>query len=225
MIYTTKLLNDESVDKILKIYDLSSFAQGVMTNPRNFLQKAPRPDIKNVLTLQDVNYQNECKQILTDSIFKSQEFYDYTCPKNFDSMKFLNYETGMYYKTHNDHYMMGSIRSDYSCTVFLSNPDEYDGGELVVNVGNSEIPYKLKKGEAVIYPTGLMHRVDEVLSGSRKVVVFWVESCIQDSRIRSLYQQFSILESKHREFIQQSKDFSADLSAIKYNMLRSFLTL
>jgi PKHD-type hydroxylase len=66
---------------------------------------------------------------------------------------------------------MQSVRTDYSCTLFLSDRDECEGGELMINIGDREISYKLNAGEAIIYPTGIPHRVNTVKSGKRRVCV------------------------------------------------------
>lgn len=222
--YVLNLLKKESADKILKIYDVATFEKGVMTNPNNSSHKF-FTDQKNVLELAKDGYEKQCQEIVEKSVMKSTEFYDYSCPKKLSGINFLEYRKGMYYKEHNDSYMMGSIRSDFSCTIFLNDPTEYEGGELVLRVGNNEIEYKLEKGEAILYPTGLSHQVKEVTSGSRKVAVFWVESCIQDSRILSLYQQFSLLLNNYKSMPEAKTEFGDQLYGFKNNLLRNFLTL
>jgi PKHD-type hydroxylase len=225
MIYTINLLSEQSVNKILKIYNSAPFKQGLLTSPINSTKKVVKLDVKDVLQMDEPIYQNECYKILYDDILKCSEFYDYACPKSYDGMNLLEYKTGMKYKTHNDHYMMGKIRADYSCTIFLNSPDEYTGGELVISIGNQEIEYKLQPGQVLMYPTGLKHRVNEVISGSRKVAVFWVESCIQDIKIRSIYQELVTLQNKHRSYISDNSELTNDLTSVKYNMMRNFATL
>lgn len=224
MTYAINLLSKESVDKILEIYDLSTFEKGVMTSPNNLSHKFVTAQ-KNVLELTKDEYAKQCQQIVEKNIMKSTEFYNYTCPKKLSGINFLEYRQGMYYKEHNDNYMMGTIRSDFSCTIFLNDPTEYEGGELVIRVGNKEIEYKLEKGQGIIYSTGLSHQVKEVISGSRKVSVFWVESCIQDTRILSLYQQFCLLHKDYTDMPTATTEFSDKLHGFKNNLLRNFLTL
>jgi PKHD-type hydroxylase len=178
--YVLNLLSKKSADNILKIYDVATFEKGVMTNPINNSHKF-FTDQKNLLELAKDGYQKQCNDIVEKSIMKSTQFYDYTCPKKLSGIKFLEYREGMYYREHNDSYMMGSIRSDFSCTIFLNDSTEYEGGELVLRVGNKEIEYKLDKGKALIYSTGIKHKVNPVLSGDRKVFVCWIESAIKNS--------------------------------------------
>jgi len=224
MMYVLNLLSEKSADNILKIYDVATFEKGVMTNPNNNSHKF-FTDQKNLLELAKDGYQKQCNDIVEKSIMKSTQFYDYTCPKKLSGIKFLEYREGMYYREHNDSYMMGSIRSDFSCTIFLNDSTEYEGGELLLRVGNKEIEYKLEKGQAILYPTGLSHQVKEVTSGSRKVAVFWVESCIQDSRILALYQQFCLLHNNYKNMPEAKTEFGDQLHGFKNNLLRNFLTL
>ena len=233
MNYTINLLDKKSINRILEIYGLATFKTGLMTSPNN-RDRQFQTEQKNLLDMvRDegiVGYETECCNILDKNIIRSTQFYDHTCPKKYSKIKFLEYRQGMYYKEHNDSYMMGSIRSDFSCTVFLNDPTEYEGGELVIRVGDKDIEYKLEKGQAVIYQTGLSHQVKEVISGSRKVAVFWVESCIQDTRILSLYQQFCLLHENYNikqseGFFPPGAEFGEKLHAFKNNLLRNFVTL
>ena len=68
------------------------------------------------------------------------------------------------------------IRSDLSVTLFLSPPDAYDGGELVVEMALGEQPIKLDAGEAIVYPSSSMHHVAPVTRGVRYAAVTWVQS-------------------------------------------------
>ncbi len=78
------------------------------------------------------------------------------------------------------------IRTDLSVTLFLSEPDEYDGGELVVedNYGSHEI--KLPAGDLVVYPASSLHMVTPVTRGFRVASFFWLQSMIRDAHARSL---------------------------------------
>jgi PKHD-type hydroxylase len=110
-------------------------------------------------------------------------------PKRIDGILFSRYDLGMHYGPHIDNALMGpsrtmgggsQSRSDVAFTVFLSNPTEYDGGELVIEspLGPQEV--KLAAGEAVIYPASTLHRVADVTRGSRLVAVGWVQSLVRD---------------------------------------------
>ena len=67
--------------------------------------------------------------------------------------RFLRYREGTYYAFHNDFYQINELRTDYSISIFLNSPDEYEGGELVFRQGNMDTEHKLEPGQALIYPT------------------------------------------------------------------------
>jgi PKHD-type hydroxylase len=102
------------------------------------------------------------------------------------------YEPGDGYGLHVDDAIMGGARSDLSFTLFLSAPDAYEGGELVLHdsAGASEI--KLAAGDAVLYPTGALHEVRTVSSGSRLCVVGWVRSLVRRADQREVLFDLSL---------------------------------
>src|SRR5690606_11805566 len=78
------------------------------------------------------------------------------------------------------------VRSDISCTLFLSHPDEYDGGELVIDDTYGHQRIKLAAGDMVIYPSTSVHRVEPVTCGHRQACFFWVESMVRSDDHRRL---------------------------------------
>jgi PKHD-type hydroxylase len=131
-------------------------------------------------------------QLVHRVLSESPEFKAYAMPFKVSSITFSRYQSGMKYGDHTDNPVnmsrRGVIRSDLSFTIFLSPPDEYDGGELVANVLGSEVPVKLDRGDMVIYPSGLMHRVNEVTRGCRKVAIGWLQSRIPSQEQREVVQ-------------------------------------
>ena len=80
----------------------------------------------------------------------------------------------------------GRIRTDLSATLFLSDPDDYEGGELIVEDTYGEHSVKLPAGDMVLYPSTSLHRVEPVTSGSRVASFFWVQSMVRDDGQRAL---------------------------------------
>ena len=78
------------------------------------------------------------------------------------------------------------MRADISLTVFLNEPEEYDGGELILNSRVNPQPIKLPARNAIVYPTGEFHRVDPVTSGVRSMAIAWVQSIIIDVHQRQI---------------------------------------
>src|SRR3546814_11285661 len=79
-----------------------------------------------------------------------------------------------------------TMRTDISCTLFLCEPDEYDGGELVIPDTYGEHEVKLPAGDLVIYPSSSLHRVAPVTRGARLASFFWVQSLIRDDAQRRM---------------------------------------
>tara|TARA_B100002019_G_scaffold163513_1_gene141066 strand:- start:297 stop:968 length:672 start_codon:yes stop_codon:yes gene_type:complete len=144
----------------------------------------PNVDIKQNFELhqETVGYQ-QASSILYSALDKCQEFMDYTIGDESGPILFSRTFQGGYYKTHFDLPYLG----DFSNTIFLSDPDEYSGGELVLMDDNRPQKLKLKAGSMVTYPCGTPHQVNEVTGGTREVAVFWTHSKFKNSRQREIY--------------------------------------
>ncbi|MEA5465914.1 Fe2+-dependent dioxygenase [Leptothoe sp. PORK10 BA2] len=143
-------------------------------------------------------------------------------PKQIHNLRFSRYGVGMSYGTHADNAMMGGYRADVSFTLFLSDPADYGGGELVIEGADDEQPYKLSAGHAVVYPSSTLHRVNEVTQGQRLVVVGWVQSLLRDPTQRELL--FDIDTVRRSLFAQHGKTTEFDLlSKSVSNLLRRWI--
>lgn len=109
-------------------------------------------------------------------------------PRRFAPPLFARYEPGMQFGTHMDNPLMGPdhMRADISVTIFLAEPDEYDGGELVMETTGGEAAYKLAAGSAIAYPTTVLHRVEPVTRGRREVAVTWAQSLVRRADEREM---------------------------------------
>jgi PKHD-type hydroxylase len=145
-------------------------------------------------------------------------------PKNIHSILFSCYETGMSYDRHVDNALMGNstiYRSDVSLTIFLNSPDEYEGGELVIEGMQDEHNYKLSAGSAIVYPSTTLHRVNRVTQGKRLVVVGWVQSFIKEASDRELL--FDLETVRRSIFAKEGKTAEFDLiSKSIANLLRKW---
>ncbi len=114
------------------------------------------------------------KKILNNILIKS-----FALPKRIHGTMFSKSTKGMKYGRHIDNAFMSSGRSDLSFTMFLSEKDKYEGGQLSIESINSDKKFKLNSGEIIIYPSTYLHSVSEVLSGERLVFIGWIESYVK----------------------------------------------
>ena len=103
---------------------------------------------------------------------------------------YAKYGVGMTYGNHVDDPIMGPVgqryRTDLSITVFLNEPEDYEGGELTIQTPFGDQTAKLKAGDGIMYPSGSTHRVAEVTKGERIVAVTWLQSMVKDPARREL---------------------------------------
>ncbi|MFC3716983.1 Fe2+-dependent dioxygenase [Luteimonas soli] len=144
--------------------------------------------------------------------------------------RFNRYQGGGTYGLHVDGSVMhvavpgqppGTLRTDVSCTLFLCEPDEYDGGELVIHDTYGEHEVKLPAGDLVIYPSSSLHRVEPVTRGARLASFFWVQSLIRDdSQRRILFE----LDASIQSLTQAGADRAAllQLTGVYHNLLRQW---
>ncbi|MCW8177214.1 Fe2+-dependent dioxygenase [Verminephrobacter aporrectodeae] len=111
------------------------------------------------------------------------------------------------------------LRTDISCTVFLSGPDEYDGGELCIDDTFGEQRVKLPAGHAVIYPGTSVHQVRPVTRGQRLACFFWVESLVRSDAQRRLLYDMDMALLRLRQQHGESPETVA-LTGSYHNLLR-----
>jgi PKHD-type hydroxylase len=143
---------------------------------------------------------------------------------------FSRYEPGMKFGAHVDNAVRQvpgtphRLRTDLSCTLFLSDPAEYDGGELMIEDSYGTHSVKLPAGHMVLYPSSSLHLVAEITRGARIAGVFWLQSMVKDLGERALL--FDLDQS-----IQQLAPAHADdpalvrLTACYHNLLRRWAEL
>jgi PKHD-type hydroxylase len=128
----------------------------------------------------------EAMRVVGDALMAHPVFKSAARPKSFVKLLVSRYRPGMAYGTHVDDALMGGVRNDLSFTVFLSAPEAYDGGELVLEGHGGDEAIKLPAGSAFLYPTTALHHVAEVTRGERLVVVGWVRSFVRDAAKREI---------------------------------------
>ena len=136
--------------------------------------------VKNNLQLKrECDSSKSLSKFITTKILSNQLIKSFSLPKKIHGIMFTKSREGMKYGRHIDNAFMSSGRADLSFTIFISEKDSYQGGELIVENINSESSFKLNSGEIVIYPSTYLHSVKEIKKGERLVCVGWIESYIK----------------------------------------------
>ena len=136
--------------------------------------------VKNNLQLnRNSELSKKYSQLIKKKILASPLIKSFALPKIIHGMMFTKAMKNMLYGRHIDNPFMSSGRSDLSFTISLTNKDNYQGGELVIETINSEKEFKLNAGEILIYPSTYLHSVKEVKKGERLVCVGWIESYVK----------------------------------------------
>ncbi len=129
--------------------------------------------------------------ILSRAVQHSETFRFFAYPRRMTAPRISRYVPGMEYGSHLDNPIMvrpneNPLRTDLSMTLFLSDPESYQGGELSLETPFGPQNLKLPAGDAVVYSTTLRHRVVQVTEGARLAVVGWIESMVSDERKRQI---------------------------------------
>jgi PKHD-type hydroxylase len=178
-------------------------------------------DIKNNLQAERTGDSlAELDQLVSSALCANSVFQSFAFPRRVRPPIFSRYEPGMNYGAHVDGCIMNDngslLRADLAVTVFLSPPESYDGGELVIELPYGETEIKLAPGEAVLYPADTVHRVAPVTRGVRMAAVTWVQTAVQDSRMRALL--FDLARALQQA--EANEDPKLLLSKSYHNLLR-----
>lgn len=150
---------------------------------------------------------SQLNNLVMGKLVKHPVYLAAALPAKIAAPYYAKYSKGMYYGNHVDDPVMGPpgqrYRSDLSITIFLNEPDVYDGGELGIQTSCGEQTVKLAAGDAVMYPSSSTHRVSEITSGERLVAVTWLQSMVRDPAQRELLYK---LHQARELLLQNAKD-------------------
>ena len=209
------LLTDSEIARLRALAGELKFVDGRLSNPANVTKDNLQVDHA------DHKY-GESVQLVNVALARSREFADFVLPKRVAPPLLCRYEPGMKYGAHADVALMqignSRLRSDLSCTVFISDPLAYEGGELSIVMGNQAMPFKGAPGDAIVYPSTTMHEVAPVRSGQRLVSITFIESFIADQHQRQ--QVYELNEIAALEGNSMAWSSRVRLDVVRQNLLR-----
>ena len=209
-----QLLTAQEVEECKRIAAAAPFVHGRITNPHN---KA-----KDNEQLHEQQAYQRSSQMLLQAFGRSAEFADFAFPVLIAPPLITRYKPGMKYGAHADAAFLQmpgqTIRSDLSCTIFLNEPESYEGGALRVRLGDGELRFKLKPGEAIVYPSDTLHQVEPVTSGERLVAITFIQSQVPDPFRRNLL--FDLNEVAALEGLKMEPENFSRLQLVQQNLLR-----
>jgi PKHD-type hydroxylase len=165
-------------------------------------------------------------KVVLDALQLNGAFVSAALPRRISRPLFNRYAAGMTYGTHVDNaitWQPEPLRTDVAVTLFLSDPSDYQGGELCIDdAGFGSHRVKLAAGCLFLYPATALHRVAAVTRGTREAAIVWVQSMVRSAQRRSTLFELdrSIIALKRRE---PDAAELASLSAVYHNLLREWV--
>jgi PKHD-type hydroxylase len=222
MIYHLK--NVLTPDELRQLRDLASRVRwddgrktaGVIAAPHKHNTEAPR----------ESREAQAAAEITLRAIRRHPQFFSAALPAIMSPPMMNRYIEGMEYGGHCDAAILGggtAMRADLSATLFISDPGDYDGGELVTDVTPGGYATKLPAGDLILYQANTVHHVAKVTRGSRLAMIFWTQSMVRNAEQRAmLHSMFQTLESLERPLAGSSE--LTQLYTYYYNLIRMWAT-
>lgn len=218
------VLNESKLHLLVKELRQSTFIEGSLTAGWHARLVKKNTQLKDRNSPKNQALQKIVIQALEQNILIQMA----VLPKRIQPILFSRYEVGMSYGSHVDDAIMGKstdmMRSDISATLFLSDPDSYRGGELVIETSQGEESFKLAAGSIIIYPSTSLHRVEPITQGVRLAAVTWMQSLVRDAGKREIL--FDLDTVRRLIFEQEGKSHQFDLISKSYaNLLRLWVDI
>ena len=187
LLQVPKVLEDAEITRCLDVMGRAPWVDGRVTAGH---QSARAKDNQQIA--EGSPEARELGQLVVSALERSPLFITAALPRRIFPPLFNRYEGGMTFGAHVDNAIRQitgtafSIRTDLSATLFLSRPEDYDGGELVVEDTFGTHAVKLAAGDMILYPATSLHRVNPVTRGVRLASFFWIQSMVRDDGERTL---------------------------------------
>jgi PKHD-type hydroxylase len=225
MVHIPGVLNADQVARCRAVMEQAAWVDGRVTAGRQSAQ------VKNNQQLpESAPDARELGDMVLDALGRNNLFMSAVLPKQVFPPLFNRYDAGMAFGSHVDNAVRGiagtglRIRTDVSSTLFISAPEDYDGGELVVEDTYGTHAVKLPAGDMIVDPASSLHRVTPITRGARIASFFWTQSMVRDEGQRALLFDLDMaimrLGGDHPEHPSV-----VSLTAVYHNLLRQWAEL
>jgi PKHD-type hydroxylase len=224
MIHIPNVLTPEQVSRCRDVMTRAAWVDGRVTAGHQSAQVK-----KNLQLPESTPESRELGQMVMEALGRSSLFMSAVLPKQVFPPLFNRYDAGMTFGSHVDNSIRGHangirIRTDVSSTLFISGPEDYDGGELVVEDTYGQHSVKLPAGDMIVYPATSLHHVTPITRGSRIASFFWTQSMIRDESKRSLLFDMDMAIIKlNRDHPEHTS--VVELTSVYHNLLRQWAEL
>ncbi len=180
---THQLLDESTTYRLRRnlLSDKNSWQEGIKTAGSHAAKVKNNLQLDRSSSTSEQSSKEIIEKMKSDQLVKS-----FSIPNRFHGVMFSRSGQGQSYGFHIDNPYMSTGRSDLSFTLFLSDPDSYEGGELCIQSVQDCQKIKLGAGQIVIYPSTSLHAVEQVNSGERLVCVGWIQSYVRSNEDRSI---------------------------------------
>ena len=220
MVHIPKVLTPEQVARCREVMEKAAWVDGNVTSGHQAAKA------KNNLQLPEGSPEaRELGTMVLEALARSNLFMSAVLPKQVFPPLFNRYDGGMTFGNHVDNAVRSGsgvrIRTDVSSTLFISAPEDYDGGELIVDDTYGAHSVKLPAGDMIVYPATSLHHVTPITRGSRIASFFWTQSMIRDESKRSLLFDMDLAIIKLTRDHPQHPSV-VELTAVYHNLLRQW---
>ncbi|MGE0828661.1 MAG: Fe2+-dependent dioxygenase [Hyphomonadaceae bacterium] len=221
MLHIPEVLTKAQVRELRALIDGAAWADGNATSgPQAALAK------KNLQLPEDSEAARKGRAIVLDALGKNALFFAAALPLHVFPPLFNRYEAGQGFGAHIDNAVRlrrdsdQRVRTDLSATLFLSEPDEYEGGELAVEDTYGVHEVKLDAGDMILYPASSLHHVAAITKGARVSSFFWIQSMIREDARRTLLFNMDLAIQQLAQRVGQGDAQIVSLTGAYHNLLR-----
>lgn len=215
------VLTADELSEVRRLIEAADLVDGRVTAGEQAAQAK-----RNLQLRQDGPVARQAGDIILKALGRSPQFNSAALPFRVLPPLFNCYDVGMKFDAHVDGAVRAvpgagiRMRADLSSTLFLTDPEDYDGGELVIETNYGAHTVKLPAGAIVLYPAGSLHRVNAITRGRRWSSFFWTQSMLKDDGLRTLLHDLDMAIIEVRQQLGRDTHGTLSLTGVYHNLLR-----